>query len=95
VVSLAAFNVGRLLVPAALAVLLLACPLFDGLDGRRRGLTLSALAIVTVAYDVPYARRQVSLALAVVVVALLAGVGWLSAKRSGMARASTSDGRVT
>jgi hypothetical protein len=93
VVSLAAFNVGRLLVPATLAILLWACPLFDSLDGRRRGLTLSVLAIVTAAYDIPYARNRASPILAAAAICLLAGVvRWPSAIDSRTGQSLPAEG---
>lgn len=75
-VSLAAFNVGRLLVPAALGILTLACPAFDDLDGRHRAVAFSVLAIVTAAYDVPYVHNRASPLLAATGTALLLGMFW-------------------
>lgn len=66
--------------PATLAILLWACPSFDRLDRRRRGLTLSVLVIVTAAYDIPYARNRASPVLATAAICLLVGmVRWPSA----------------
>jgi hypothetical protein len=76
-VSLAAFNISRLLVPAALPVLVMMSERVDDLEPRARAAALSFLVVLTASYDLTYARAHpsvliVALGLFAVVVARIA-----------------------